>query len=177
VTARQHFEALYAEHAGAVKGYAIRRVGPARADDVLAEVFLVVWRRLEQVPGSPRPWLLAVARRAIANERRSGVRQEAVREQLKFARAGEGTSLADPATALTLPDAPIRQALQSLSDADREALQLTAWEGLSNREAAHVLGIREATFSVRLHRAKRRLERALASSPQSTISRTRLETQ
>jgi RNA polymerase sigma-70 factor (ECF subfamily) len=173
MTAREEFEALPAP----VKGYAIRRVGRARADDVLAEVFLVAWRRLEQVPGSPRPWLLAVARRVIANERRSSARQDAVREQLRHAQASADTGLADPTAAPTLRDTQVSQALQSLSDPDREALQLTAWEGLSHRDAAHVLGIREATFSVRLHRAKRRLGRALASSPQSTISSTRAETQ
>ncbi|MEK8171531.1 sigma factor-like helix-turn-helix DNA-binding protein [Streptomyces sp. M19] len=56
------------------------------------------------------------------------------------------------------------QALAGLSDTDRELLTLVAWHGLGPRQAARVLGCSTATFSVRLHRARRRLERALDSA-------------
>jgi DNA-directed RNA polymerase specialized sigma24 family protein len=41
------FTALYARHCGAVRAFAWRR-GPDEADDVVAETFLVAWRRLDE---------------------------------------------------------------------------------------------------------------------------------
>ncbi|HWF23902.1 MAG TPA: sigma factor [Solirubrobacteraceae bacterium] len=65
VDARETFERLYREHAGRVKAYGLRRVGSeAAADEVVSDVFLVVWRRLDDVPDDPLPWLLGVARNA-----------------------------------------------------------------------------------------------------------------
>jgi RNA polymerase sigma-70 factor (ECF subfamily) len=54
--------------------------------------------------------------------------------------------------------------LAALSDVDREALLLTAWEGLDGRRAATAAGCSAATFAVRLHRARRRFEQALAAA-------------
>lgn len=62
------FERLYPAHAAAVWGYAARRTGSdAVADEIVSDAFLLVWRRLEDVPDRPVPWLLGVARRALAN--------------------------------------------------------------------------------------------------------------
>jgi RNA polymerase sigma factor (sigma-70 family) len=157
VSDRQRFEAIYAEHAGAVRAYAMRRGPVTDADDVVAEVFLIAWRRLHDVPADARGWLLAVARRVQSNTRRGSSRQEALRVRLEHERP-----------AAEHPDADVDrdgiEALLSLREGDREALLLIAWEGLSNGEAARVMGVRESTFGVRLHRAKRRLARALADS-------------
>ncbi len=172
MNSQQRFEAVYEQHSGAVKGYAMRRTGPARADDVVAEVFLIAWRRLEDVPAEPRPWLFGVARRVLANERRRVARQGAALERLQESPDLTAESTDGPA----LASRPLQDALEHLSETDREALLLTAWEGLNHRDAARVLGVREATFSVRLHRAKRRLGRALERSQPETTSRARLET-
>jgi RNA polymerase sigma factor (sigma-70 family) len=172
MTSQVFFEALYEQHAGAVKGYAMRRTDPARADDVVAEVFLVAWRRLEDIPAEPRPWLFGVARRVLANERRRISRQGAALDRLEPA-PDPG---ADPAEAAAVADRSLRDALANLSESDRDALLLTAWEGLSHRDAARALGVREATFSVRLYRARRRLGRALGSGRAASSSQTRLET-
>jgi RNA polymerase sigma-70 factor (ECF subfamily) len=172
MTSQQLFEAVYEQHASAVKGYAMRRTDPARADDVVAEVFLIAWRRLDDIPAEPRPWLFGVARRVLANERRRLARQGATLHRLEpWPSAG-----ADPVDQPALADRPLEDALRNLSDSDREALLLTAWEGLSHRDAARVLGVREATFTVRLHRARRRLGRALERSRPETTSQARLET-
>ncbi len=170
VTANARFEAIYAEHAAVVYRYALRRMGRGEAEDVVAEVFLTAWRRLEDVPAQPRGWLLGVARRIAANTRRSEERRAKLRELLAAER---------PA-----PDEPpggssrLAQALLGLSDADREALTLIAWDGLSHREAAQVLGVREGTFAVRLSRARRRLARALARLEEpKEMTTVRLESQ
>ena len=65
------FEALFIAHYAAVVRYARRRSSHAVADDVVGDVFLVAWRRLEAVPDDPLPWLLAAARRTLANQRRA----------------------------------------------------------------------------------------------------------
>jgi RNA polymerase sigma-70 factor, ECF subfamily len=157
VTAREHFEALYAEHASAVLAYARRRTSPGNADDVLAEVFLTAWRRMDDIPGSPRAWLLGVARRVLANQRRGQGRQSALQVRL-----AERSSTFGPGEDLV--DERVLQALERVSEKDREVLLLLAWEGLSNQDAARVLGVRAGTLAVRLHRARAHFAAALAAS-------------
>jgi DNA-directed RNA polymerase specialized sigma24 family protein len=54
---------------------------PAQStQDVAAETFQVAWRRLEAVPFDAAPWLYAVARRVLANERRAASRRAALPE-------------------------------------------------------------------------------------------------
>ncbi len=157
VSDRSSFEALYAEHASAVHAYAQRRGPEAEADDVVAEVFLTAWRRSKDVPSDARGWLLAVARRVQSNARRGSLRRDALRERLEHERrATAGDDGHD--------ESRLIEALLALRESDREALLLIAWDGLSHREAARVMGVRESAFGVRLHRAKRRLAGALSST-------------
>jgi RNA polymerase sigma-70 factor (ECF subfamily) len=58
----------------------------------------------------------------------------------------------------------VLEGLAALSEPDREALILVAWDGLDNHEAATVAGCSAATFAVRVHRARRRLQRKLRQS-------------
>lgn len=91
------FEALYARHFGDVLAYTLRRAPRALAQDATAETFLVVWRRLDDVPDNPLPWLLAVARKSLANQRRSAHRQHVLIERL----AAEPRQEARPTTSST----------------------------------------------------------------------------
>ena len=103
-------ERLYREHADAVYRYALRR-DPGGAEDLVAEVFLVAWRRLDDVPAEAElPWLLGVARRAHANQRRSTGRQRALRDRL----ARQPEPQADDHPNLLQTDAAIHQALACL---------------------------------------------------------------
>jgi RNA polymerase sigma-70 factor, ECF subfamily len=61
-------------------------------------------------------------------------------------------------------DPLVAEALAALNERDREALLLTAWEGLSAQEAARVLGCSTQAFWVRTHRARKRLAEALAQA-------------
>ena len=158
MTDDQRFEALYAAHAGAVLAYARRRTSPANADDVMADVFLIAWRRLADVPCDERIWLLGVARRVLANQRRGQTRQRALRERLL-----PQLPSSSPAADGDPRDERVLRALGGLREEDREALLLLGWEELSHAEAARVLGIRARTFSVRAHRARRRFALALAT--------------
>lgn len=152
---RIRFELLYAKHAPAVKAYILRRAHSSIADDLVAEVFVVCWRRFEELPVDPLPWLLGVARRVLSTQRRSERRGIALRERLADSIGSQ--PLAQPHTATMLAGA-----LERLPEPDRELLLLIAWDDLSPAQAAVVLGVRAATVRVRLHRARRRLIKALA---------------
>ncbi len=76
------FELLYAKYAPAVKAYVLRRAASSTADDVVAEVFVVCWRRFDEVPVDPLPWLLGVARRVLSTQRRGERRRGALHERL-----------------------------------------------------------------------------------------------
>ena len=157
VRAERDFEELYALHAGAVRGYAMRRCDSETADDVVADVFLVAWRRRAELPDEPLPWLLGTARHVLANHARGQSRRVRLQDRL----AAQPASVAAPAHADSRESAHLRAALESLSERDRELLLLMAWEGLELQQAAEVLGVRPNTLAVRFHRARRRLSAAL----------------
>ncbi len=127
------------------------------AEDVVAEVFVVCWRRFDEIPADPLPWLLGVARHVLATLRRSEHRREALHRRLANEDCGAAEEGFAPAG-----DSILAAALERLSDGDRELLLLIAWEGLSAAEVAAALGLRPATARVRLMRARRRLRGELA---------------
>jgi RNA polymerase sigma factor (sigma-70 family) len=159
-TRGERFERLFREHYPLVRAYALRRAAPDAAQDVVADTFLVAWRRLEDVPDDALPWLYATARRMLANQRRSASRGAALAERLATSAAAD----VSPDAAEGVADAQlVRLALGRLSERSREALMLVAWEGLSGERAARAAGCSQAAFAVRLHRARARLAHELAA--------------
>jgi RNA polymerase sigma-70 factor, ECF subfamily len=142
-----------------VRAFVHRRVTSAAADDVMSEVFVIAWRRLDQAPPDELPWLLGIARGVLANQRRGDARRLALRDRLT-ASAVTGIEHAPDSSD---GESEVLRALGSLSERDQELLLLVAWDGLDRAQAASMLGIGTTAFSVRLHRARRRLERALAA--------------
>ena len=157
---RARFERLYRDHADRVHAYARRRSDAATADDDVAEDFLVVWRRLDRDPEEASAWLLGVARRVLANRRRSVRRSAALKDRL-------GATFTPPGSGST--DHSQLAALGELGERDRELLLLIAWEGLSQAEVAEVLGIRRPAVATRLHRARQRLADVLATQDDSAL--------
>lgn len=162
--ARSSFEVLFEQTHLALLAYAVRRVAdPADAADVVADAFLVAWRRIDEVPKGPdaRPWMFGVARGCLSNYYRGERRRSALAERLR-------SSLG----AIHLDDHPgsdrlvVRDALATLTEGDRELVQLAAWEQLSRAEIALALGCSQAAVRVRLHRARTRLRQALAVAEQ-----------
>lgn len=154
--AQARFGRLYREQGRAILAYSLRRVeGPEDAADVVAETFLVAWRRLDEVPSDAgaRLWLFAVAHRVIANQHRAERRRtrlgERLAESLRTELATRPAPSGEAAAAL--------RAMAELGDDDRELLLLVSWEELSPGEAARVLGISSLAARSRLHRARRRL--------------------
>ncbi|WP_089154761.1 RNA polymerase sigma factor [Micromonospora sp. NBS 11-29] len=151
------FRHVYATNFRPLLAYALRRSPqPEDAADVVAETFLVVWRRGHEMPvdAEVRPWLYGIARRVLANHHRTGARRDRLGERLR--QQVRDIVAADPGS-----DVPerlaVRAALARLGELDREVLTLTAWEGLEPREVAAVLGVSPAAVRTRLSRARARL--------------------
>ena len=156
----EHFETLYVEHYPAIYAYVHRRLAGLGAEvaDVVADVFSVAWRRLDDVPDSPedRLWLYAVARRCVWRARRSGRRRWRLQARLSDdARAGT-TGRTEGEQVLLVLDA-----IERLRPVDREVLRLVMWEELTHAECAQVLGCSTNAVAVRLHKARKHLRAAL----------------
>jgi RNA polymerase sigma-70 factor (ECF subfamily) len=174
--AQVQFSRLYRDQGRAILAYALRRVESREdAADVLAETFLIAWRRLAEVPADPeaRLWLYAVARRVIANLHRSERRRtrlggrlaESLRTELATHSAPSGEA------------AEVLRAMAGLSGEDRELLLLVAWEGLSPSEAAKVIEVSSLAARSRLHRARRRLRALIEGSKPATNRSSDLDTE
>jgi RNA polymerase sigma-70 factor (ECF subfamily) len=139
--------------------YACRHADPQDADDLVAEAFATLVRRIDDIPaGEEMPWLVGCVRKLAANHhRRSRTRRDHWRDVVRDAWHLD-TDLS-PETAVAARESALG-ALGSLSETDREALLLVAWEGLTIEQAAGVQGVSANAYGVRLHRARRRLESA-----------------
>jgi RNA polymerase sigma-70 factor, ECF subfamily len=156
----ERFTALLEAVAGDVRRYLVRRAGEQLAEEVLAEVAVVLWRRLDDVPAEePLPWCYAVARRCLANALRGERRRAALLERLTRELGRDG-----PADRSSPVEARLADALATLKDGDREVLTLWAWEGLEPRQLATTLEISANAAAIRLHRARRRLAEACAEA-------------
>ena len=155
------FGSIYDAHRGALVAYCRRRLPRDLVDDVMAEVFLTAWRRIDQIPpGSELPWLYGVARNAVANQQRSFVRRSRLAARVLSRRSDAAP---DTAVAQVGGDQTVLNALATLSKSDQELLRLRAWEELTSAEIGVVLGITASAVDMRLSRARRRFERALRS--------------
>ncbi|WP_028059905.1 RNA polymerase sigma factor [Candidatus Solirubrobacter pratensis] len=155
------FEDLYRATYPRVLAYARSVASREDADDAVAETFAIAWRRQRDIPrGAELGWLIGVARRVLANARRSRRRAGAVHALLDMQPRVAGPDPAD-----RIEDGELRAALLTLSPLDREAVVLTSWFDLSAADAAGALGITPAAFRMRSARARRRLRAALSSTP------------
>jgi RNA polymerase sigma factor (sigma-70 family) len=160
VDRRARFDALFDRHYAAVRAYVVRRSAAGVVDDVLSETFLVAWRRIDALPPDGLPWLLGVARRVLANQRRADARRGALVELL--ASVLPRSPIPEPAGDVF---GDLGEAISALSPREREALLLVAWEGLDPQRAARVVGCAPAAFRARLYRARRQLAAQLKPMP------------
>lgn len=160
--AASEFETLYNAHHRAVLAYCARRASRTDAWDAASEVFVVAWRRLNQVPAGDeaRPWLFGVAYRVLSNQRRSAYRR---RNLFKKAAAAETQSgqMSDEPVVRSDEENQVVTALEKLRADDREIIQLACWEDLTPTEISGILGISRNAVDKRYSRAKQRLARDL----------------
>lgn len=163
---RTMFELLYRETRTDLLAYLARRAGtPQEAADTLAETYLIAWEKLHTIPPGDRArlWLFGVAR----NLHLQGVRRRRVSDALIERLAGElRTARAQHRLDNETEEDAAQLALSELSDRDQEILTLTAWDGLTPREIAAVIGTSANTVRVRLHRARVTLKRQLGTATQ-----------
>ncbi len=152
----QRFERLFAAHADAVHRFVVRR-SPSGSEDVVAETFLIAWRKLDQVPDDAAPWLFTTARWVLRNAARSQRRRDRLVDRHRNEGPPVVADVADHVTDQLL----VREVLASLSEADQEVLRLAEWDQVSAADGGRVLGCSATAFSVRLHRARRRFAAAL----------------
>lgn len=148
-----------------------RRVHPSHAEDVVADTFLVAWRRFDDLPvdiGATRAWLFGIARKSLLNDRRSDARRTAL--AVRIADATTPAPGMDPDFVAGRID--VARAWQRLTTDHQEVLALVAWDGLTSTEAATVLGISPVAFRLRLSRARRALRRFadLGAAPSTPLS-------
>src|SRR6185436_11822349 len=93
-------------------------------------------RRVDELPSEPLPWLIGVARKVLANRRRSDDRRVALSARLRSLPACPES--ADPGDTWTAAER-VRAALAVLPAGEREVIELLAWEGLSPAEIATAL--------------------------------------
>lgn len=157
------FRELYESHHRRVMAYLLRRADREVAFDAAEDVFLVAWRRLSEIPPGDRalPWLYGVARRVLANHRRSASRfarlTRRVATHVPDPPPGPDTEAIDHLEAEAM-----LAALTKLPERDQEVLRLTYWEELPHAEIAPIIGCSTEAVHVRRYRAERRLANALA---------------
>jgi RNA polymerase sigma-70 factor (ECF subfamily) len=165
---RHAFHGLYEQHYPNVLAYCIRRAGHTDAQDVAAEVFMIAWRKIDEVPADDGalPWLYGVAYRVISHQWRSNRRYSRLAARLASLRKGQEPS-PEVQVVRRLEDQAVAAAVARLRSADQEVLRLAGWEGLPHSDIARILGCSGAAVGQRLHRAKKRLAREIrASGPQ-----------
>lgn len=169
------FEALYAAHHRAVLAHCSGRSSRPDAWDAASEVFVVAWRRFDEVPTSAeaRPWLLAVAYRVLANQRRSTSRRRRLLQRSTTTEA-DVQAMPDVQLIRNEEEAEVIRALSKLRPADREIIQLALWEELPPVEIAEILGISRDAVDQRFSRAKKRLAKQLDKETSITGRATRL---
>lgn len=149
-------EELFRAHAPRVLAYALRRgVQRADAEDVVAETFLVCYRRISEVPEDSLPWLLGVARRIVGHQFRSERRHVALIEKL-FATAADPSVMAGVSTATETGS--VLAAFGQLRPCQKEILRLVALEGLTYQQVAEAMGLTYGAIDGRLARARTKLK-------------------
>ncbi|WP_154792057.1 RNA polymerase sigma factor [Occultella kanbiaonis] len=161
MTDEDRFDRLYEAHRPDLERFVRRRMPPAQVEDIVAETFLVAWRRLDDVPGEPRPWLFGIARNLMLRSMRSSGRWHALQVRL----AAQPRVLSEDLASSVATRTDLARAWAKLSAGEQEVLALVAWDGLTTNEAAAVLGCQVGTFRMRLMRTRRHLLHILDRLP------------
>ncbi|GAB3958416.1 RNA polymerase sigma factor [Actinoallomurus acanthiterrae] len=174
LTDSERFAALFDRHHRPIHHYVARRLGTQAADDIVGETFLTAFRRRETYDLSRShalPWLYSIATSLVARHRR---------DEERYLRALRRTGvdplpepLADQVTGRVVAQEQERRlagALAALSQGDRDVLLLVAWGDLSYEETAEALSVPVGTVRSRLHRARRKVRKALGGHHPLTTS-------
>jgi RNA polymerase sigma-70 factor (ECF subfamily) len=161
----ERFAAVFDRHYARIHGYVARRLGPALAEDVTSETFLIAFdrrRRYDTAQPDAGPWLYGIASNLIARHHRAEARRyRALARSGGAEPADGGTESSDGRVDARARRPELAAALAAIPPREREVLLLVAWAGLSLEEVARALRIRPGTARSRLHRARHTLRAAL----------------
>jgi RNA polymerase sigma-70 factor (ECF subfamily) len=157
------FRMLYDRHFDPIHSYFLRRTSTSSAQDLTAEVFLVAWRRIDDVPrgADTRLWLYGVAANVAAHHRRSSARGARLETRLRSVPTS-GVEQPEPQVVRRAEYDQVLAATARLRPADQEILRLAAWEELPHDQISRLLGCSVAAVDQRIHRAKKRLAKEFA---------------
>jgi RNA polymerase sigma-70 factor, ECF subfamily len=150
---RSAFATLYDRYARVVHGLLLARVSRDEVEDLVQDVFLVAWRRLEDLrdPAAFGGWIAMIARnRATDFHRRS----------TDIVELPENLEARESVAARTEAGAAL-DAIRALPDAYRDTLVLRLVEGLTGPEIALRTGLTPASVRVNLHRGMKLLREKL----------------
>ena len=143
-----------------VYAYCRRRTSADRVDDAVAEVFLTVWRRMDELPaqGEILPWAYSIAHGVLSNQWRSDSRRRNL--DRKLAAIGADPVISPEDFVVTRYESEqVLEAVSVLRPMEQEMLMLSIWEDLSHSEIAVVLNISVDAVKQRLSRAKKNMTR------------------
>lgn len=164
-------EALYRAYGRDVYSYCLRRTSVEEAKDATSDVFVVAWRRIEEVPAGEEglPWLFGVARNVLSNRHRA--RRRRGRLQAKVAGRELATELGpEPLVVRRAEYQELLEALAKLPAKDQEILRLVEWEGLSREQVAAMFYVGRAAIDKRISRAYKRMARTLGGSTTEVLT-------
>jgi RNA polymerase sigma-70 factor (ECF subfamily) len=160
-------EELYARYSGPLYSLAfqVTRSEPS-AQEVVQEVFIAVWNqagRFDPARGSLGPWLYSLARHKAIDlvRRESNVRKRTADVDLEFEMSPDDV---DHEAWLNLRRARVREAIATLSESQRTALELAFFGGLTHVEVAERLGIPLGTAKTRIRTALLNLRDVIGTS-------------
>lgn len=161
-------EALYDLFAAELYGLIVGMVGDSgEAQEILQETMWQAWRqsgRYDPARASVRTWLHVIMRSRVADWRRRRRPVEAASDLSAAARVDDPVSAGMFERVVDRND--LLQAQDRLSEAERQAIALTYYRGLSQAEAARALGVPLGTLKGRVRSALARLRAALDLGPQ-----------
>ena len=160
-------EELYARYSGPLYSLAYQVTGAERfAQDVVQEVFIALWRdasRFDPARGAVAPWLFSLARHKAIDlvRREANVRKRTADVDLEFHEADDDV---DQETWLNFRREKVLSAIEELTPAQREALELAFFGGLTHVEVSERLGIPLGTAKTRIRSALLRMRDILGDS-------------
>ena len=174
--AESAFAALYGRYEPQIYAYCRRRFAADVVEDVLADVFLTAWRKIDSAPSGEEGlrWLYRIAYLTASNHRRGFTRRSKLVAKLE----STGVTFEPPVVDQVVVRDEVSGALASLDSlrpGDREIIRLSVWEHLSNEEISEVLSISPEAATQRLHRARKRLARDYESKNRNRLSPAALE--
>ncbi|MEN8040639.1 MAG: sigma-70 family RNA polymerase sigma factor [Actinomycetota bacterium] len=157
------FRTIYQANYEPIRSYCLRRLPVDDVNDVMADVFLVMWRRINDVPegDAARLWLYGIARNCVANSQRTTRRSRRLRAKLA-AMPGEPSVSPEVVVVRNESADEALLALETLKPLDQEMVQLRIWEELSSIEIGEVVGLKPTAVDMRLSRARKRLNQILS---------------